>query len=99
MRISPVDGYDASHIRLRVSKPEPYNGDERELTGERLRRLRMARGLTLRTVAIRLGLSTGSTVHYWETGENHPRFDYIDSLARMYGCSIAYLVTGRESGR
>ena len=96
MRISPLDGYDASNIRV-GSKAEPYNG-EHETTGERLARLREARGLRQVEVARRLNLSQ-TAVHAWEYGFSHPRWEHIEPLARILGCSVSLLVTGRESAR
>jgi len=45
---------------------------------------RIATGLTLREVAHRIGVSTG-TVGAWETGRNFPRPKSVVKLARVLG--------------
>jgi len=73
--------------------PEPT---EREFFGERLRRLRVARGMTQQAVAERCGCSHIAISH-WERIAAIPNSKFLPALARTLGVSIDQLVTGRES--
>ncbi len=67
-----------------------------ELFGERLRRLREMRGLTMNQVAARLNVKH-ATVSHLEHGEQMIRTKRLEALARILNVSIDYLLTGRES--
>lgn len=59
---------------------------------ERMTSLRRARDLTLEEVAERAGMSKS---HVWETENgkaNNPTIDTALRLARVFGCSLDYLI-------
>jgi transcriptional regulator with XRE-family HTH domain len=62
---------------------------------ERLRELRMNRGLSQRSVARHLEVSP-SIISSYETGERTPSTENLLSLSYLYHCSTDYLL-GRES--
>ena len=59
-----------------------------------LRALRIARGMTQRQVAERIGTAT-TTVSMWEGGEREPNIDKLRKLAALFDCTIDELVNGR----
>lgn len=67
-----------------------------ETFGERLRRLRLARGMDRETVAARCKCSEVS-LHYWEAGRNKPTADRLVALARALRTTTDFLLTGREA--
>jgi transcriptional regulator with XRE-family HTH domain len=66
-----------------------------ELFGERLHRLRVAKGLSVEDVAQRLGV-THSIVRRAEYGEQMIRAWRLPVLARLLGVSTDYLLTGHD---
>ena len=64
--------------------------------GERIRQLRATRGLTQRQVAEQLDTDT-ACISNWELDRHAPNLESVAALAGALGCSIDYLVTGRES--
>ena len=62
---------------------------------ERIRRLRLARGMTLQQVASHFGISAAS-VSSWEKGINQPDSRKLVTLADVLGTSVEYLVEGSE---
>lgn len=65
--------------------------------GERLRTLRVERGMTQSRLAQQLGV-TKSVVSAYETGIRSPSYEVLLSLARIFSVSTDYLL-GRETGR
>lgn len=65
--------------------------------GPRLRRIRLARGLTLTAVAEQSGLSV-SALSRIETGHRQPTLDMLIPLARVYRMSLDQLVAAPETG-
>jgi transcriptional regulator with XRE-family HTH domain len=63
--------------------------------GRRLYELRVAKGWTLEALALESGLSV-STVRTTERGTHEPSLFTAICLADALGCSIDYLVLGRE---
>jgi len=63
--------------------------------GERLLEKRLACKLTQAQVAQRIGV-TPSAICFFEKGESVPSLISISRLARVYHCSIDYLITGKE---
>lgn len=53
----------------------------------RLRKRRMAAGLTQEQAAELLGVSQ-STVCQWETGRTNPRINMFPTIAQLYGCQV-----------
>lgn len=66
-----------------------------ETFGERLRRLRIASGLTVEQIAQCIGV-THSIIRRVENGEHQIRAHRMPDLARRLGCTTDYLLTGRE---
>lgn len=64
--------------------------------GKRLERARKAKGLTRDQVAERLGLSL-STIQSYENDRNQLRPEGLENFSRLYGVSIDWIITGRES--
>ena len=60
---------------------------------ERIRRLRLARGMTLQQVASHFGISAAS-VSSWERGASIPDGRKLARLADVLGTSVQYLVDG-----
>lgn len=66
--------------------------------GERLVRLREARGWTRSELARRLGMSRERLAH-WERGEHNPQLDALLALRRVLATPIDELVTGEPAPR
>ena len=64
--------------------------------GDRLQRLRKARGLSLSQVAEELGVSK-PTVWAWEHGRARPVAERIDALAAALGTSASELLSGADT--
>jgi transcriptional regulator with XRE-family HTH domain len=63
--------------------------DDTIAMGERLRRLRLLRGLPQHKIGDALGVSF-QAVQKWETGENRLSAEHIASLAKFFGVSVGY---------
>lgn len=61
------------------------------ITGQRLKTMREAKGWTQDEVAQRLNVTRGAVGH-WERGKNEPSYDMLIRLARLYDTSTAYLI-------
>lgn len=64
--------------------------------GERVYRLRQAKGLTRSELAKRLGVSR-QRVGNWERGLNTPTLGVLPGLARELGVTVDELITGEPS--
>lgn len=64
--------------------------------GERLKELRIRKGLTHQEIADYLGVSR-STISYYENGKNEPRIEGLIKLAELLEVSLDYLITGKEN--
>ena len=64
-----------------------------ESTGARLARLRRSLHITQEELAERLGISR-QAVSKWESDLAYPETDKLLLLARLYGCTVDYLLTG-----
>ena len=62
-----------------------------DMLGERLARLRRARGLSKSDLAGQLGV-TATSICYWEQGRSRPRLARIEALAALLGTSPAELI-------
>jgi transcriptional regulator with XRE-family HTH domain len=62
---------------------------------DRIRRLRLARGMTLQQVASHFGISAAS-VSSWEKGINQPDSRKLATLSDVLGTSVEYLLGGSE---
>ncbi len=67
------------------------------MLNERLKNLRLAKGLTLQQVGDVFGISRAS-VSSWESGTNQPDPRKLEKLADLFGSSVNYLVTGQNQG-
>jgi transcriptional regulator with XRE-family HTH domain len=63
------------------------------MLNERLKNLRLAKGLTLQQVGDSFGISK-SSVSGWESGKSHPDHKKLEQLAELLNTSIEYLVSG-----
>lgn len=63
---------------------------------DRLHRLRRERGLSQEGLAEIVGV-TRQAVQKWESGASRPDMDNLTALARYFGVSLDYLITGTES--
>lgn len=62
-----------------------------KLFGERLRELRIEKGIGQNRLALDLSLSNAS-ISYWETGKQEPTASAIFKLADYFGVSADYLL-------
>jgi transcriptional regulator with XRE-family HTH domain len=63
------------------------------MLNERLKNLRLAKGLTLQQVGDSFGISAAS-VASWEKGKNQPDSRKISQLADVLGTSVEFLING-----
>ncbi len=66
--------------------------------GERLRNLRMDRGLSLQQLAGRIGV-TKSTVSFYESGERMPSYDVLFEICRTLDTGVEYILFGENGHR
>lgn len=66
--------------------------------GERLRNLRMDRGLSLQQLAGRIGV-TKSTVSFYESGERMPSYDVLFEICRTLDTEVEYILFGENGHR
>src|SRR5262245_48564782 len=86
VRVAPDDSTDQS-----------YGSDEAEL-GQRLRRRRLERGLSLREVARRANV-TGSFLSQVETGQVAPSLSSLRRFCQVLGMSVVEAIEGSEPQR
>ena len=63
------------------------------MLNERLKNLRLAKGMTLQQVGDAFGISKVS-VSTWESGKTNPDHKKLEKLAELFGSSVHYLITG-----
>lgn len=66
-----------------------------EFVGERLRRIRLARKMTIAEVAERVGVSR-PTIWSWESGRTKPRKNSMQALLEMMNVSENELILDRK---
>lgn len=66
------------------------------MLNERIRGLRLARGLTLQQVGNAFGISKVS-VAGWESGRSNPDHKRLEQLAELLGTTVQYLVSGQRT--
>lgn len=71
-------------------------GEVMETLGERVARLRIAKGYSQRFVAQRIGVDHRVMIRV-ERDETRPRAASLHPLARVLGVTTDYLLTGREA--
>lgn len=74
-------------IRSRPDDSIPY-----EMLGDRIARLRRARGFSKTDLADRLGV-TVTSICYWEQGRSRPRLARLQALADLLGTSPTELLS------
>lgn len=77
----------------------PPEKQDRETIPERIRRLRLEKKLTQAQLAERLGYSADDIVSHWEAWRRTPPTEHIPTLAKIFGVTSDYLLTGKESSR
>lgn len=65
------------------------------MLNERIRNLRLSKGLTLQAVADVFGISRAS-IASWESGNSNPDHKKLEELAHLFGCSVQFLITGKD---
>lgn len=68
-----------------------------ETLPERLRRLRVERGLSDRELAALAGVGSRCTVTRFESGLRTPNADHLQQLAGALGVSVTYLISGTDT--
>lgn len=76
-----------------VARARPYDP---WMLNERIRGLRLARGMTLQQVGDAFGISRGS-VSSWESGANQPDPRKLQRLAELFETTVEFLVTGTSA--
>lgn len=66
------------------------------MLNERIRALRLAKGLTLQQVGDVFGISRTS-VSNWEAGHSHPDSRKIERLAKLFDTSVQFLISGEHT--
>lgn len=66
------------------------------MQGERLKQAREAKGLTQRDLAAACGFSRNSIVN-WEGGKRAPKTTDLETMARILGTSVGFLMGGDEA--
>lgn len=64
------------------------------MLNERLKNLRLAKGLTLQQVGDAFGISKAS-ISSWESGRSHPDHKKLETLAELFGTNVQFLITGK----
>ena len=75
---------------------DEWTPEQRAAFGERLRESRKAKALTLVEVGVMFDTSK-QTVNHWEAGRNMPSAEQVARLAEEYGCSVEWLLYGRQA--
>ena len=64
--------------------------------GDRIWKLREARGWSQRELARRAGIASKSVISYYELGERHPTLENLVRIAKVFGVTTDYLLLGDE---
>jgi transcriptional regulator with XRE-family HTH domain len=67
------------------------------MLNDRLKNLRLAKGLTLQQVGDVFDISR-SSVSSWESGKNQPDPRKLEKLATLFGTTVHFIVTGQNQG-
>lgn len=65
--------------------------------GDRLQAARRAKGLTVESLATKLGLAA-NTIESWENDSEEPSANRFQSLSGLLSVSIVWLITGESDG-
>jgi transcriptional regulator with XRE-family HTH domain len=66
------------------------------MLNERLKNLRLAKGMTLQQVGDAFGISKAS-VSSWESGKSNPDHKKLEKLAELFETSVQFLISGISS--
>lgn len=66
--------------------------------GERIAKLRIAKGLSQNQLSQMLGVKR-SVVSYYESGDRLPSFDVLMEMSRVFNVSTDYLLKGKNAER
>lgn len=56
-------------------------------SGEKMKRIRMNKGITVRQVMDYLGLTSVQAIYKWESGKCYPQADNLLAIAKLYQVS------------
>jgi transcriptional regulator with XRE-family HTH domain len=79
--MKPTNGHEAVDVRV----------------ARRLRAYRLAAGLTVREVAMHLGMRDHSILVRYENGSARPSLDRLAQLAQLYGLTLAALLANDDA--
>lgn len=68
-----------------------------QFQSEKLKEIRLDKGLTIEQVAVRLKANK-SSVSRWETGESAPRPRHIKQLTKMFNVPRTFFFTAEQPG-
>jgi transcriptional regulator with XRE-family HTH domain len=63
------------------------------MLNERLKNLRLAKGMTLQQVGDAFGISKAS-ISSWESGRSNPDHKKLETLAELFGTTVQFLIAG-----
>lgn len=75
---------------------ETVKGSNQDSLGNRIRRARLAKFMSLELLADKLGVSK-VTIWNWENNRTIPRYPRYEELSAALGVSLEFLVAGGES--
>jgi len=61
-------------------------------TGERIKQLRKAKGLTIQDISDYMGFTCGQAVYKWQRGETLPTVDNLYALSILFGTSMEDII-------
>lgn len=65
------------------------------MLGDRLKKLRAARGLSQQELSDKLNITRGTYAHY-EVNKRQPDYETLKKISDFFNVSIDYLITGNE---
>lgn len=66
-----------------------------EATGKHIKQLMVDRGLNTKQLSEEMGLNCVSAIYRWFHGKNLPDANNLLIMAKIFGCSIDYLLVTR----
>ena len=67
-------------------------------TGENIRRLRVERDISVKSIQKYLNLSDVQAIYQWQRGKKMPSLDHLCALATLFGVSVDEIVVTRTVG-
>ena len=91
---------EASHCSSLAARRKGCDGYplcnyHRSMLNDRLKKLRLSRGLTLQQVGEHFGISVASVAN-WENGKSQPDSRKLSRLADLLGSNVTYLLEGKN---